>query len=202
MPSVKKGMTVTANKPGPAIDVSGSDSLGKAGTRGRQSFKNLKGLDPNKRYLSCNISSGRAFVDFVNPRDDEFISIAVSFLKNRYHTKHTRANCDLYFDETFIFEFEGENGTSRFDASLMLKLNFPIHITILRHRKNEKPVVLGTKNVDWRALLYCNSCEINAEIQPVDLTHKGSLGVLSINLDFVPNMLKTELLTEEVVLKQ
>lgn len=79
----------------------------------------------------------------------------------------------------------------------MLKLNFPIHFTILRHRKNEKPVVLGTKNVDWRSLLYCNSCEINAEVQPVDMTHKGSLGVLSINLDFLPTLTKNDLLTED-----
>ena len=126
MPSVKKGMTVTQNnKAGNGIDVSASDSYGnqKPGTRQKSSFKTAKGLDPNKRYLSCNISSGRAFVDFVNPRDDEYISIAVSFLKSRYHTKHARAGCEVFFDETFIFEFEGENGVSKFDSSLMLKLN-------------------------------------------------------------------------------
>lgn len=66
---------------------------------------------------------GRAFVDFVNPRDDEYISMAVSFLKNRFHTKHVRASCEVPIDETFIFEFEGEYGTSKFDSSMMLKLN-------------------------------------------------------------------------------
>jgi len=101
----------------------------------------------------------------VNPRDDEYISITVSFLKNRYHTKHQRACCEFNFDETFIFEFEAENGASgKFDSSLMLKLNQPLHLTILRHRRNEKAVVIGTKNIDWRALLYCNSIEINAEV--------------------------------------
>jgi centrosomal protein CEP76 len=203
MPSVKKGMTVSQNKAGPAIDESGSGSLGGSRpARGRSSFKNAKGIDPNKRYLSCNIASGRAFVDFVNPRDDEYISIAVSFLKNRFHTKHSRAGCEVFFDETFIFEFEGEHQNSKFDASLMLKLNQPLHLTILRHRKNEKPVVLGTKNIDWRALLYCNSCEINAEIQPCDMTHKGSLGIVCLNLDLIPNMLKSELVHEESVSKQ
>ena len=107
-------------------DLSASDSLGRAAPAGSTSKKfkgGIKALDPNKRYLSCNIACGRAFVDFVNPRDDEHISMAVSFLRNRFHTKHVRAACDLNVDETFIFEFEGEYGTSKFDSSMMLKLN-------------------------------------------------------------------------------
>lgn len=44
-------------------------------------------LDPNKRYLSCTVVKGSAFVDFVNVRTDESVSIAISFLKNRYHTR-------------------------------------------------------------------------------------------------------------------
>ena len=137
----------------------------------------------------------------MNPRDDEHISIAVSFLRNRFHTKHQRAACEINFDETFIFEFEGDYGNAKFDASLLLKLNQSIHLTILRHRKNEKPVVIGTKNIDWRSLLYCNSVEINAEIMPVDLTHKGSLGVVLLNLDLIPNMMKSDLCGEEQVQK-
>ena len=62
-------------------------------------------------------------------------------------------------------------------------------------------MVIGTKNLDWRSLLYCNSVEINAEVQPVDLTHKGSLGVVQINLDLVPNMMKSEMCGEELVSK-
>ena len=178
-------------------DLSASDSLGRAPAK----FK-TKALDPNKRYLSCNITCGRAFVDFVNPRDDEYISMAVSFLKNRFHTKHVRAGCEFNVDETFIFEFEGEYGNSKFDSSMMLKLSQPLHLTILRHRKSEKPIVLGTKNLDWRSLLFCNSVEINAEVQPVDLTHKGALGVVQLNLDLVPNMMKSDLLGEEIVNKQ
>jgi hypothetical protein len=107
-------------------DLSASDSLGRSAPAGNSTKKfkgGMKALDPNKRYLSCNIVSGRAFVDFVNPRDDEYISMAVSFLKNRFHTKHVRASCDVPVDETFIFEFEGEYGTSKFDSSMMLKLN-------------------------------------------------------------------------------
>lgn len=44
------------------------------------------GLDPNKRYISCNIIKGSAFVDFVNVRQDEHLQIAVSFLKSRCTT--------------------------------------------------------------------------------------------------------------------
>ena len=48
----------------------------------------MKSFDPaNKRYLSCRVVSGRAFVDYINPRENESISIAVSFLKNRFNTE-------------------------------------------------------------------------------------------------------------------
>ena len=41
--------------------------------------------------------------------------------------------------------------------------------------------------------------EINAEIWPVSLAHKGSLGVVTISLDLVPLLTKTEcLLTESI----
>ena len=72
----------------------------------------------------------------MNPRDDEHISVAISFLKNRYHTKRVRAGVEFTFNETFVFEFEGDQANSKFDASLLLKLNQPLHLTILRHRKN------------------------------------------------------------------
>lgn len=45
----------------------------------------------------------------MNARDDEYLSVSVSFLKNRYHTKQVHVSTDPIFDETFIFEFVGEN---------------------------------------------------------------------------------------------
>lgn len=68
------------------------------------------------------MASGAAFVDYVSGRDDEEISIAVSFLKHRYHTKKVPAYCDMTFGETFAFEIEGNFEPSKFDASLLLKL--------------------------------------------------------------------------------
>lgn len=121
--------------------------------------------------MSCRIIQGKAFVDFVNARDDEFLAITISFLKNRFHTKMIPVSTDPIFDETFIFEFVGENENIKFDPSMLLKLNQPLHITILKYRKNEKPIVLGTKNIDWRPLLINNAIEINAEFLAVDLTH-------------------------------
>ena len=43
-------------------------------------------LDPNKKYLSCNIVKGSAFVDFVNVRQDEYLTVTASFLKSRFST--------------------------------------------------------------------------------------------------------------------
>jgi hypothetical protein len=69
-----------------------------------------------------------------------------------------------------VFEFTGENINTKFDASMLLKLNQPVHFTILKHRKNEKPVVIGTKSVEWRHILYSNQVEINADVLPISLT--------------------------------
>jgi len=147
------------------------------------------------------VIKGSAFVDFVNVRQDEHLQIAVSFLKNRCVTRTVGCSTDPVFDETFMFDFQGEEEI-KFDASMMLKLNQPLHITIIKHRKNEKPVVLGTKTIDWRPWLYCNQVEVNAEVLPVSLTHQGSLGVLTMHLDLVPALSRPELLTEEMVDKQ
>lgn len=84
---------------------------------------------------------------------------------------------------------------------MLLKLNQPLHITILKHRKHEKPIVLGTKNIDWRAVLFCNQIEVNAEVLPVSLTHQGSLGIITLHIDLCPTLTKTEALMEEAVTK-
>jgi centrosomal protein CEP76 len=196
MPITQKAQTVQMQAKGFQPDVSASDSFGKGQAVGSRKKQLMKQFDPsNKRYLSCRVVSARAFVDFINPREGETISIAVSFLKNRFHTEQVRAGTDMIFDErtnTFIFEFEGENSGSKFDPSLLLKLKVPLHFTIMRHRKNEKPVVIGTKNLDWRSILHQNSVEINQEVLPVDKTHSGSLGVVQLHLDLIEPLKSTE----------
>lgn len=99
---------------------------GRASVTGRRSqnlTKGLNRLEKDKRYLSVNVVHGAAFVDYVSGRDDEEISIAVSFLKSRYHTKKVQAYCEFNIGETFIFEIEGTHEQARFDSSLLLKLN-------------------------------------------------------------------------------
>lgn len=93
---------------GGGMDVSQSDSFpGAARTSQPTRASRVRSFDPNKRHIQCQIVNGRAFVDFVNPRDDEYVSLSISFMRNRYHTKKVRAGCELEFNETFILEFEG-----------------------------------------------------------------------------------------------
>jgi centrosomal protein CEP76 len=75
-------------------------------------------------------------------------------------------------------------------------------LTILRQRKNEKAIVIGTKNLEWRAVLHSSSIEINAEILPVDLAKQGALCVAQLHLDILPSLGKIEALSEEAVDKQ
>lgn len=152
--------------------------------------------------MSLKIVQTKAFIDFMNAREDEYIFITVSFLKQRFQTQAQFAQTDVTFDETFIFEFAGENDQIKFDPAMLLKLNQMVHITILKQRKNERAVVIGTKNIDWRAILHSNAIEINAEVLPVDLTHQGSLGVIQIHIDLIPQLNKNEILNEDIVIKQ
>jgi len=80
-------------------------------------------LDPNKRYLNCTVVKGMAFVDFVNVRTDESITVSASFLKKRFRTKTVLCSTDPVFDSNFTFEFTGDNINTKFDASMLLKLN-------------------------------------------------------------------------------
>ena len=65
---------------------------------------------------------GSAFADYVNLRTDEHMSVTVAFLKARYHTKMVQCSTDPVFDDTFLFEFEGDDPKIKFDAAMLLKL--------------------------------------------------------------------------------
>lgn len=66
---------------------------------------------------------GASFVDFVNVRPEEHLSVSVSFLKSRFHTKLVNCSTDPVFNETFMFEFVGDKEEIKFDASMLLKLS-------------------------------------------------------------------------------
>lgn len=80
------------------------------------------------------VVKGCAFADYVNLRTDEHMSVSVSFLKNRYHTKMVQCCTDPVFEDTFLYEFEGDDPKIKFDAAMLLKLAQPLHLTILKHR--------------------------------------------------------------------
>ena len=61
---------------------------------------------------------------------------------------------------------------------------------------------MGTKNIDWRAVLHSNAIEVNAEILPVELTKQGSLCVAQIHLDLLAPLSRQEGLNEDTVDKQ
>lgn len=62
--------------------------------------------------------------------------------------------------------------------------------------------MLSTEKLDWRDILSNNSLEILREMQPADLKHKGSLGVLTVELDIHPFLSKDEIIGQETVKRQ
>ena len=116
-------------------------------------------------------------------------------MNKRFHTKLVRAQCEMDFKQRYVFEFEGQqpDESTQLGSSDLLRVNQPIHLTILRHktRGDGRPEILGTKYIDWRSVLFCNSVEVNAEIMPVDFTDKSSIGIIELHLDLVPRMAKS-----------
>jgi hypothetical protein len=50
----------------------------------------------------------KAFVDYVNPKEDEFIYATVSFLRQRFQTQAISASTEIIFSEedaSMLFEF-------------------------------------------------------------------------------------------------
>ena len=45
---------------------------------------NNENLDPNRRYLSVKVVHLKAFIDFMNAKDDEYVFVTVSFLHQRF----------------------------------------------------------------------------------------------------------------------
>jgi len=79
----------------------------------------------------------KALVDYVNPKEDEFIYATVSFLKQRFQTQAVPASTEVYFSEedaSMLFEFSNTEGgdLGRLDPSMLLKLNHQVHVTILK----------------------------------------------------------------------
>ena len=65
-------------------------------------------IEPNRRYLSVRLVHLKAFVDYVSPKEDEFIYATVSFLRQRFQTKAIPASTEVIFSEedaSMLFEF-------------------------------------------------------------------------------------------------
>lgn len=154
-------------------------------------------LDKKKKYLICKINKGASFVDFVSPKEDEYLKISVSFMDQRYSSNPVPATTDPMFDFTVSFEIP-----SYLDPNSLVTAATPMIIVLQKQTLEERAVVLSTERIDWRDLLANNSIEVTKEMQPIDLKHKGSLGLLYIDLDIHPYLSKDQLLPSSTVRKQ
>ena len=136
-------------------------------------------------------------MDFVSPKEDEYLKVSVTFLDQRYSSNPIPASTDPVFDFTVSFEIP-----SFLDPNNMLTTASPMVLVLQKYRLEERAIVLSTERIDWRDLLSHNSVEITKEMQPIDLKHKGSLGIMYIELDVHPYLAKDQLLTNDTIRKQ
>ena len=62
----------------------------------------------------------------------------------------------LEVNESFTFQFVDKDDPVELFPANLLNINEPIQVTVLLHTKNEKPYVLGIKNIEWRQVLFEN----------------------------------------------
>ncbi len=48
---------------------------------------NKENFDPNRKYLSVKLVHCRAFVDFINAKEDDYIYMSLSFLRQRFQSQ-------------------------------------------------------------------------------------------------------------------
>ena len=118
-------------------------------------------------------------------------------MDQRYTSKPVPASTDPAFDFSATFEVP-----AFLDPAHLLTMSTPLVVVIQRQWIDERALVISTERVDWRDLLANNSIEITKEMQPIDLKHKGSLGIIYIQLDIHPYLNKDQLLQSTVVRKQ
>lgn len=163
-------------------------------------------LDPNKRYIIAKVYKGTGFADYIEPRNDEYLSLSISYQNQRYTSSPVTCSTDPVFDLTIHFELQGS-----YDTHTMLKENEPLVLVLQKQRENERPVILSTSLVDWRELLAHNSVDIDIgellnfmylEMKPTSRLLKGSVGVINLELDFEPGFTKSELCSKLIVQNQ
>jgi len=118
-------------------------------------------------------------------------------MDQRYSSNPVPATTDPAFDFTICLEIP-----SFLDSVSLLSASTPLIIVIQKQKIGERAVVLSTERIDWRDLLSHNSVEIVKEMNPIDLKHRGALGLLYIDLDLHPYLSKEQLLTTTNVKKQ
>lgn len=154
-------------------------------------------MDPNKRYMIAKVYKGSAFADFIEPKSDEYLTLSISYLNQRFSSSPVTCSTDPVFDLTIHFEIP-----QAYDSHTMLKENAPLVLVLQKQRDNERPVILSTSLVDWRELLTHNSVDINIEMKPVSRVLKGSVGVINLELDLEPGFSKSELCSSLLVKNQ
>lgn len=160
-------------------------------------IENRELLDPTKRYLVAKVMRGSAFTDFIEPRNDEYLSLSISFLNQRYNSSPVTCSTEPVFDLTIHFEIP-----SNYDTHTMLKEYSPLVVVLQKQRDIDRPVILSTSLVDWRELLAHNSVDINIEMKPTSRALKGSVGLIHLELDFEPIFSKSELCSHLLVKNQ
>jgi hypothetical protein len=131
----------------------GGYEVSKAATRYSE-HKDM--LDPNRRYMIAKAYKGSGFADYIEPRSDEYLTLSISYLNQRYSSSPVTCSTDPLFDLTVHFEIP-----EAYDTHAMLRNNEPLILVLQKERENERPIVLSTSLVDWRELLSHNSVDIN-----------------------------------------
>ena len=155
----------------------------------------------NELMLYLKLNAGRCFSDFApeNKSYDDYLSLSISFLNQRFISREVEACPEPQFNEAFILKFDRIKDNSANILNHLLTLQSPISFVLQKVKKNQNTYskeAISVKEIEWRFLLEHGKLEINVEFPSIVDNGKSSCGFVNIFLELLPKKKSMDLVPE------
>lgn len=159
-----------------------------------------KEIDGGKRYLLVKVQYGKAFLDFLDNKDENLkMQVHLSFLQQRFSSKKITCVAEPVFDDSFLLNLTTSDVP--IDFATLVKLSSPIHLTITTESSKGREI-LSTKSIEWRAMLSNPSLSFPIELQGLGTRSKLSVGALYLQIDMMPKTRRSDFISDRLVNEQ
>ena len=134
---------------------------------------------PTEDYidLKVEIMQGDFFCGYISSTGDKSFICNVAFLNQRYISEPIKASGRPDFDHETTFIINKEIGLRE-----LLMENPPMHFALIeQNHKTKKRILIGTRKIEWRHILYSKSIEQEIEFVSMELNNKNPVGIVKVS---------------------